>query len=450
MSGPHMSIGVIVDPYGNHPAAWLVSDAPLGAEVDVAHYANVARIAEGGALDFVFFADVPAIRDGNLDAISRWPLYAAQFEPVTLLGALSVATSRIGLAATVSTSFYEPYNVARQFASLDHLSRGRVGWNVVTTSQPAAAYNFGSAGRDEHANRYARAKEFVEVVLGLWQSWDDDAFVHDRAAARFFERRKLRRLDYDGRFFSVRGPLNVPRTPQGQPVVIQAGGSEAGKELAAETAEVVFTADRDLARAQAFYHDLKDRLPKFGREPGDLKILSGLNVIVGRTRAEAAEKLARLNANIHPDVGRELLSIDLDYVDLSDVAADDVFPLSKFPAGVEGGKSYLGYMKQAMGDEPLTLRQLYERYATGRGGNTVVGSPADVADLMEAWFRGKAADGFMIGVCDLPSGLSDFVDLVVPELRKRGHFRTEYSGTTLRSHLGLRRPAGKGSASSLD
>ncbi len=265
MAHSKMNIGLLFQPMGNHPASWLCSDAPRGAEVDVDHYVNVARIAEAGALDFMFFADTPAIRDGSLAAISRWPLYAAQFEPVTLLGALATATSRLGLAATVSTSYYEPYNLARQFASLDHLSKGRVGWNVVTTSATAAAYNFGRNARDEHAVRYARAREFLSVATGLWDSWEDDAFRRDKESGIFFDPEKLHRLNFDGEFFSVRGPLNVPRPPQGFPVIIQAGGSEPGKELAAETAEVVFTADRNIGAARTFYADLKGRLPRFGR-----------------------------------------------------------------------------------------------------------------------------------------------------------------------------------------
>ena len=435
-----MHIGAIVDPYGNHPAAWLVADAVPGAEVDIDHYVNVAKTAERGTLDFMFFADVPAIRDGNLDAISRWPLYAAQFEPVTLLGALATATSQIGLAATASTSFWEPYNLARQFASLDHLSHGRVGWNVVTTSQPAASFNFSSAPRGGHADRYARAREFIDIVLGLWRSWDDDAFLRDHATARFFDPAQVQRLDYKGQYFSVRGPLNVPRTPQGQPVIIQAGGSEPGKELAAETAEMVFTAERTIERARTFYADLKGRLSKFGRSPESLKILSGLNVIVGRTRSEAEDKLAALSANIHPDVGRELISIDLDYVDLSALPIDSPVPHSIIPCETEGGKSYLGAIQTLLQDDGVTLRQLYERYATGRGGNVVVGSPTDVADRMEEWFTTGAADGFMVGLSFLPSGMSDFVDLVIPELRRRGVFRTGYGGSTLRDHLGLKRP----------
>lgn len=438
-----MSIGLIFQPMGNHPASWLCSDAPRGAEVNIDHYTNIARIAESGALDFMFFADVPAIRDGRMDAIKRWPLYASQFEPITLLGALAAGTSRIGLAATASTSYAEPYNVARQFASLDHISRGRVGWNVVTTSASAAAFNFGKDARDEHAKRYARANEFLRIVTGLWDSWEDDAFVRDHDRGIFFEPEKLHRLDFKGEHFSVRGPLNVPRTPQGHPVIIQAGGSEPGKEMAAETAEVVFTADSNIEAGKRFYRDLKGRMAKFGRSPDQLKILSGLNPIFARTRAEAEDRFGALQAAIHPDVGREILSNDLDGVDLSDVPLNSPIPESKLPADIEGGKSYLKYIKQWMADGPLTVRQLYEKYAPGRGGNFIVGSAVDVADMMEAWFKAQAADGFMIGLSYVPSDAQRFVDLVVPELRRRGLFRKDYTGRTLRDHLGLSRPASR-------
>ncbi|BCH29900.1 putative monooxygenase YxeK [Mesorhizobium sp. L-8-10] len=435
-----MSLGLIMDPYGNHPVAWRLANAPNGAETSIEHYSHVARTAEESAFDFIFFADTPAVRDGNIDAVSRWPLYAAQFEPLTLLGALAGATTKIGLAATVSTSFSEPYNVARQLLSLDHLSHGRIAWNVVTTSQPAASFNFGREPRKDHGERYARAREHLEVVKGLWRSWDDDAFLYDRDGGRFFDPDKLHRLNFEGQHFSVRGPLNVPRSPQGNPVIIQAGASEAGKELAAETAEVVFTADRNIDRAREFYTDLKGRMTKFGRGPNELRILSGLNPIFGRTRQEAQDLHGKLCEAIHPDVGRELLSIDMDYVSLKDVPLDEPLPADLFPKDVQGGKSYLSYIRQTMNDRDLTLRQLYESYATGRGGNVVVGSPEDVVDLMEEWFTTGAADGFMIGFSLLPQGIEEFGKLIVPELRRRGLFRETYTGGTLREHLGLSIP----------
>lgn len=390
---------------------------------------------------------MPAVRDDNIEAVSRWPLYAAQFEPITLLGALAAATSKIGLAATASASYSEPYNIARQFASLDHSSRGRVAWNVVTTSQPAAAFNFGRNARDEHAKRYARAKEFLNVVTGLWDSWDDDAFLRDRSKSVFFQPKKLRRLNHQGEHFAVRGPLNIPRPPQGYPVIVQAGGSEAGKELAAETAEVVFTADRSVEVARKFYADLKGRLPKFKRTADELTILSGLNPMLGRTKTEEEDKFAALQSKIHPDVGCEIVSIDLDGIDLSDLPIDSPIPLNRIPETTEGGKSYLGYIRHLVSQRNLTVRQLYELYAPARGGNFAVGSAKEIADLMEEWFTTKAADGFMIGLSWLPGGMTEFVDLVIPELRRRGLFRTAYTGITLRDHLGLKRPADRRFAS---
>ncbi|HEY0296062.1 MAG TPA: LLM class flavin-dependent oxidoreductase [Bordetella sp.] len=443
MSHGRMSIGLHFHPVGTHPASWLCSDAPAGAEVSIDYYAEVARIAESGALDFMFFADVPAMRDGNMAASRRWPLYAAQFEPVTLLGALAASTRRLGLAATVSTSFYEPYNLARQFASLDHLSKGRVAWNVVTTSSGAAAFNFGRNPRQEHAQRYERAREFLAIVKGLWDSWDDDAFPRDKASGVFFDPGKLHRLDFNGKHFAVRGPLNVPRSPQGHPVIIQAGGSETGKAFAAETAEVAFTTESSLAGAQKFYADLKGRLPGFMRTEDQLKILSGLKPILGMTKTEAEDKFDRLQRHIHPDVGREILSIDLDGVDLSDVPLDSPIPDDKIPKDVEGGKSYFGYLRKLMDNGPITVRQLYEIYAPARGGNFIVGTPKDIADMMEEWFVGKAADGFMIGLAYVPCDARLFVEHVVPALRRRGLFRLAYEGATLRDHLGLARPVSR-------
>lgn len=441
MNTRKMHIGLLFHPYGQHVASWLEADAPLGAEVDIDHYVSVARIAEAGMLDFVFFADVPAVRCGNMQAIRRWPMFAAQFEPITLLGALAGRTSRIGLAATASTSYAEPYNLARQFASLDHLSRGRIGWNVVTTSSAAAALNFGHDPRADHATRYARAREFLFVVKGLWDSWEDDAFLRDTAASDFFNPDKLHSLDFHGEHFSVRGPLNVPRPPQGYPIVIQAGGSEAGKNLAAETADIVFTAEPEIQAARGFYADLKGRLAANGRRPNDLKILAALMPIVGRTRAEAEDRFAQLQSRIHPIVGREILSVDLDGIDLSDLKDEDIVPVNRIPASTQGGQSFLQYLRDIIGvPGGVTVHELYSRYAVARGSNFIVGSPTNVADLMEDWFASEACDGFMTTFATLPNGLKTFVDLVVPELRRRGRFRSRYCGSMLRDHLGLSRP----------
>ncbi|BCH29903.1 putative monooxygenase YxeK [Mesorhizobium sp. L-8-10] len=436
-----MHLGVILHPYGSHVAAWLSGDAPLGAEIDVDHYTNVAQIAERAALDLIFFADVPAVREGNLQAIRRWPMFAAQFEPVTVLGMLAGKTSKIGLAATASTSYSEPYNLARQFASLDHLSKGRIGWNVVTTSSAAAALNFGSNPRADHQARYSRATEFLTIAKALWDSWDDDAFTRDRETGLFFDAEKLHTLNFSGEHFSVKGPLNIARPPQGHPVIIQAGGSAPGRDLAARTADVVFSAEPEIDAGRAFYKDVKDRAVAYGRDADDVKILVALMPIVGRTRSEADDILADLQERIHPDVGREIMSYDLGGIDLSDVADDDVFPMEKVPTSTQGGQSFLRYFQELIQQEGgATVKELYKYYSIARGSKFAVGSAADVADLMEDWTSSRAADGFMCVFPTFPNGFRRFTELVVPELQRRGLFRKGYQGNTLREHLRLKKP----------
>src|SRR5215471_8487772 len=301
----YMKLGAFTHPTGNHVAAWRHPGAEADAGTNVEHYIAFAQTAERAKFDFVFMADAVATRDGNLEALSRWPQYMAHFEPITLLSATASQTDRIGLVCTASTSYYEPFNVARLFGSLDHISGGRAGWNVVTSANASASFNF---NRDEHydiAERYQRAREFVKVVLGLWDSWEDDAFIRDRASRRYFDPNKLHKLDHKGQFFSVRGPMNLARPPQGYPVIAQAGASEDGKELGAETAEIIFFSQQRIATAREFYKDVKGRMAKFGREPGQLKMLAGLNPTVGRTEAEAREKFEYLQSLIHPDVGKE-------------------------------------------------------------------------------------------------------------------------------------------------
>jgi len=365
------------------------------------------------------------------------------WEPLSLLSALVGVTDRIGLAGTMSTSYYEPYNLARLFASLDHLSSGRAGWNVVTSAHPAGGYNFGRDGLEDHALRYARAREFVEVCFGLWDSWDDDAFVLDRAAGINFDPDKMHYLHHKGRFFTVRGPLNIARPPQGRPVIIQAGGSESGKELAAETAEVIFTRDASMAHAQQFYADVKGRMSRFGRPPDQLKIMAGLTVIAGRTTAEAEEKFQYLQSMIHPKVGLEMLSEDLEGIDLSDLPLDQPLPRERIPASANRHKQFFDQILRMVDEENLTLRQLYLRYSAARGGDVIRGTPSQIADVMEAWFRGEAADGFMMTFSVVPDGMDDFITLVLPELRRRGLFREDYEGRTLRDHLELPRPASR-------
>ncbi len=435
-----MKLGGFFHPTGSHIAAWLHPDAQIDAGVNFRHYVELAQIAERGKFDLMFIRDSAATRDGRLDVLSRWPQYMAYFEPTTLLAAIAALTQNIGLIATMTTSYNEPYNVARRMASLDHISSGRSGWNVVTSSNVSEAFNFGREQHIEHDERYERAWEFVDVVKGLLDSWDDDAFVRDRATARYFDPEKLHYLRHEGKHFKVRGPLNAARPPQGYPVIAQAGASEAGKDFAAATAEVVFTPADTLEKAQAFYADLKGRMRRHGRDPDHLKIMLGLNPIVGATEAEAREKHEYLQSLIHPDVGRELLSWDLAGVDLSNVDVDAELPYERIPLDTLGSKSTLHRIVKMAKQEKLTVRQLYQRYGGARGQATLVGTPEQIADHMEHWFLEGGVDGFLIQPAYSPGGFSDFVDMVVPVLQSRGVFRTEYEGPTLRENLGLPRP----------
>jgi alkanesulfonate monooxygenase len=428
---------------GQHIAAWLHPQSQIDAGQNFSYFVKLAQAAERAKFDFVFMADAVATRDGNMEALSRWPQYMAHFEPVTLLAAAAAVTEQIGLVCTASTSYYEPFNVARLFGSLDHISGGRAGWNVVTSANASASFNF---NRDEHydiAERYERAREFVQVVLGLWDSWEDDAFLRDRATRRYFDPAKLHKLNHKGKFFSVRGPLNLARPPQGYPVIAQAGASEDGKELGAETADVIFFSQQRVEKARGFYSDVKGRMAKFGRAPDQLKMLAGLNPTVGRTAAEAQSKFDQLQALIHPEVGKELLSVDLGGADLSGLSIDEPIPDHLIPEKTRSSMSRLKTVGGVAQQEKLTIRELYERYAGSRGSYSVVGTPSHIVDQMEEWLTTEAADGFIIQASYLPGGFDDFVNLVIPELQRRGLFRTSYSGNTLRNHLGLRRPANR-------
>lgn len=355
---------------------------------------------------------------------------------MSLLTALAPVTRHIGLVCTATTTYEEPYLVARRFASLDLISGGRTGWNVVTSANATEAANF---GREQHlakTERYKRAREFVGVVRGLWDSWDDDAFLFDKAAGRFYEPDKRRVLDHKGEHFKVKGPLTVPRSPQGQPVIIQAGASEDGRQLAAETAEVVFCAHQSVEAARDFYADVKGRMARFGREPDHLKIMPGLGVMVARTRAEAEAQWQKLQDLIPPAVGVQLASKYLAW-DLAGLDIDGPVPV--VPQD-RGAPTRSGLLNDTARNDGLTIRQLYRRIAGGRGHFQIVGSATDVADLMEEWLTTDASDGFNIIPPFFPSALDAFVELVVPELQRRGIYRTHYEGTTLRAHLGLPRP----------
>ena len=435
-----MHLGAFFHPTGHHVASWLHPDAQIDAGTNFRHYVELAQMSERAKFDLMFLADALAVRDGNLEPLSRWPQYMAYFEPITLLSGIAGLTERIGLVSTATTSYNEPYNVARKFASLDHISGGRAGWNVVTSANISEAFNFGREAHFEHGERYDRALEFTEVVFGLWDSWDDDAFLRDRTTGRYFDPTKLHTLNHKGEHFAVRGPLNVARPPQGRPVIFQAGSSEVGRELAARTAEAVFTPQHSLEGAQAFYRDLKGRMAKYGRSPDHLVIMPGLNPIVGRTRKEAEEKHQYLQSLIHPDVGLELLSNALADFDLRPYDLDGPLPEAAYGVTPKGSTTSFRNVLSWAKEENLTIRQLYQRFAGARGQRTVIGTAADIVDQMQEWFVNRGVDGFLIQPSHLPGGLQDFIDLVIPELCERGLFRTEYNGTTLRDHLGLPRP----------
>jgi alkanesulfonate monooxygenase len=406
--------------------------------VNIDHYVSLVRSAEQAKFDLIFFADSAAVRDDAMKAVSRAAQYTAYFEPTTLLASLAMVTQHIGLVATATTSYNEPYNIARRYASLDHISHGRAGWNVVTSGNAAEAYNFGRDEHYNHAARYDRAREFVHVVKGLWDSWDDDAFVRDRESGLYFDPAKLHYLRHSGKHFTVRGPLNVPRPVQGYPVIFQAGTSEDGRELAAETAEAVFTAELTLEGSKAYYQDVKTRMAKYGRRPDQLKVMPGVNPVVAATDGEARDKHEFLQSLIHPDVGLEYLSLLLGGVDLSPFPIDG--PLPDLP---ETDSSKSGIYRNVVSlarREDLSIRQLYLRLAGARGKRTIIGSASYVADQFQEWFDNDAADGFVIQPSYLPGALDEFTQLVIPMLQDRGIFRTQYEGVTLRENLGLDRP----------
>ncbi len=432
-----LHLGAFMRPVGIHTAWWRVPGAFPDANFNLAHLVRFAQTLEAGRFDAFFMADHLAVLNMPMDALRR-SATATSFEPLTLLSALAMVTERIGLVATASTTFDEPYHIARRFASLDHISGGRAGWNVVTTSNPDAALNFGLDDHVEHDERYRRAREFHAVVTGLWDSWADDAWVRDQASGVFFDPAKLHVLDHKGEHLSVRGPLNIARPVQGWPVIVQAGASEAGRQLAAETAEVIFGSSRTIEDGRAFYADMQGRLRAAGRAPGSLKVLPGALVVAGRTTAEAEEKKRVLDSLVHPESGIPNLSIRLG-VDASGFDLDAELPeLPPTNQSQSGQAALLAVARR----ERLTVRELAQRVG-GYGGLQMVGTASEIADTMQAWLETGASDGFNVMFPTVPAGLDDFVELVVPELQRRGIFRREYAGATLREHLGLARPANR-------
>lgn len=442
----HIRLGAFLPGGGQHVAAWRHPDSPADGATSFEFHKQLALSAERGLFDAYFLADGLAVAFGG--GMEGGNAKVAGFEPVTLFSALAPLTRHLGFIATASTTYEEPYNTARKFASLDLISGGRAGWNVVTTATDAAAHNFNLDHQHPHAFRYARASEHVDVVKTLWDSFEDDAFIRDKESGVFFDTAKVHPADHEGEHFKVRGPLNVPRSPQGHPVIVQAGQSEDGRALAAATAEVIFTAHQRLDTAQEFYLDIKARAAANGRNPDHVLIMPGVSPFVGRTEAEAQEKYDRLTSLILEEDGIALLNgltggtLDLKGYDLDG-------PLPPAPP-TEGMKSRQALLRQIADENAFTIRQLYQRVASARGHYTIVGTAEQVADQLQAWFENEAADGFNILPPWLPTGLDDFVDLVIPELQRRGLFRTAYEGNTLRENLGLPFPVNRHTIARLD
>ncbi|MBO0710511.1 MAG: LLM class flavin-dependent oxidoreductase [Acetobacteraceae bacterium] len=426
-----LHLGAFMRPVSIHTAAWRYPGSFADANFNFEHLKRFARTLERGKFDAFFMADHLAVLNMPMDALQR-SATVTSFDPPTLLPALAVVTERLGLIATGSTTFDEPYHVARRFAALDHLSGGRAGWNVVTTSNPDAARNFGFDDHMEHDERYRRGREFFEVVTGLWDSWADDAFIRDVERGIYFDPARLHVLDHTGDYFSVRGPLNVARPIQGWPVIVQAGASDAGRQLAAEIAEVIFASARTITEGQDFRADIRARMDRAGRNPDHMKVLPGCLVVVGETDGEAREKRDLLDSLVHYDSAIASLSIALGH-DASGFDPDQ--PLPEIPetnASQSGRARVLALARR----ENLTVRQIAQRIG-GYGGLAMVGTPQTIAEQMEEWLLREACDGFNVMFPYLPMGLDDFVDRVVPELQRRGIYRCDYEGRTLRENLGL-------------
>jgi FMN-dependent oxidoreductase (nitrilotriacetate monooxygenase family) len=431
-----LHLNLFIHSRGHHEASWRHPAASPLALTDIRYYQDLARRAETARFDSIFLADQLALGEDVAQAARSW------LEPITTLAALAVSTSRIGLIATASTTYTEPFNLARQFASLDHISNGRIGWNIVTSWLAAAAGNYGDAGQVSHADRYARGEEFMAVVKALWDSWAEDAVIDDRTGGRYAKADRIRPISHMGVHYQVAGPLNLPRCPQGRPVLVQAGSSDTGRRFAARHAEAVFTAHMEKATAQAFYADLKALVAADGREPDHVLILPGLSPMIGSTAAEAQRLARELNELSDPEVGRKRLSGRFGGHDFSHLPLDRPLTPEDFPApsSVEAARSRTEVILNLVRREQPTLRQLLASLAGARGHFTMAGTPDEVANLIEDWFTDGAADGFNIMPPVLPHMLDVFSAEVVPLLQRRGLFRTEYAGTTLREHYGLARP----------
>ena len=432
-----MHLGAFMRPVSIHTAWWRHPDSAPEANFSLKHLVHCIQTLERGKFDAFFMADHLAVLNMPIEALKRSGTVTS-FEPFTLLSALAMVTERIGLIATASTTYDAPYHIARRFASLDHISAGRAGWNIVTTSNPDAARNFGMTEHMDHAERYARAREFHDVVTGLWDSFAEDAFIRDKESGIFWDPSRMHKLDHEGKYLSIAGPLNIARPVQGWPVIVQAGASDSGRQLAAEVAEMIFAAGGPVADARAYYADIKSRAAKAGRDPALIKILPGALVTVAETDDAAREKRALLDSLVHPDSGMAALSIALG----TDARAFDLdAPLPDIPETNQSQSGRQRVLERAR-RENLTVRQLAMALG-GYGGLSFTGSAKTIADEMQHWLESDACDGFNIMFPTIPGGVEDFVRWVVPELQRRGIFRKEYAGTTLREHLGLPRPGNK-------
>ena len=432
-----MHLGAFVHETGQHVAAWRHPEAHFHSGASFADAVEVAQTAERGKFDFLFLADTAAVSlSGTPESRGRMGK-VVKFEPMTVLSALAAVTKHLGLVATSTTTFNEPYTLARQFASLDQISGGRSGWNLVTSNNEDDALNYSLDQHPAHADRYERAIEFAEVVTGLWDSWDEDAFIRDKDSGVFFDPSKLHPLHHKGKHFQVRGPLNVARSPQGRPVLVQAGASGTGRDVAARLAELVFTAQTTFEQGKEFYGDVMGRLPRYGRSPAEVLVMPGLYPVVAPTASEAQEKYDYLQSLIHPSVGLAVLEHTIGVHDLDQLPLDGPVPVMPDTNGPLSRQRLL--LDQARRDN-LTLWELCLANAGPRGHVLTIGTPSQVVDEMEHWFKDGACDGFNVMPAWLPGSLTDFVDLVIPELQRRGLFRTEYEAMTLRGNLGLPQP----------
>lgn len=433
-----MKLGVMLLSGGYHEGAWRDPSVPANGGIDIDYFANLAAIAEAAAFHFVFLPDQASVMDQDSATIARVARNDG-FEPITLLSALSSRTQDIGLIATATTTYHQAFHLARMLASLDHLSRGRAGWNIVTSGSKFEAPNFGETELPDHDTRYARAREFVEVVEGLWDTWEDDAFIRDKQSGIFANTTKLHLLNYRGNYLSVRGPLNVARPPQGYPVLVQAGASDAGIAFAAEVSEVVFTAEPFLESGKQYYATLKEKARALGRADDQVLVMPGIVAIVGRTKQEASEKLERLQSHTHIDVQMGGADRLLGFVtDLRSMDLDSLVPETLPQTNIVQSRQKL--LLDVAARHKFTWRQLIRLASDSRGHLMVVGTPDEIANVMVETFDQHAADGFNVLPATFPDGLNDFVELVIPELRRRGKFRCRYCGQTLRENLGLTRP----------